>query len=431
MRSENKGKLEQVLLVINIVPLLIFGAITLLLSYQWFSNTMYNEVRQELQHIARNVNTLFDVVYPGDYQLVGEDSYRLYKGESDITVAYELIDQVKENTDLEITLFYQDTRILTTIYGSDGRRIVGTGASKQVIADVLENGRDKFYRNILINGAGYFSYYMPILNSDGTVVGMIFVGKPVSAVNAAVQKSLYPLFITTCITMVIISLFLFFYARKLGKALHCIRAFLVDVSTGNLTAGLDPSVISRNDEFGDIGRSAVAMQNSLRIMVEQDALTELANRRSADRKLKQVIEKSETQHVPFCLAIGDIDFFKRVNDTYGHACGDIVLKNVSEKLRECMRNKGFAARWGGEEFLLVFDHTEVSEAYPILDQLQKDIGSMECHYDDHTVKVTMTFGLTAGDTTDIVTLLREADNKLYQGKQTGRNCIIWDRNATE
>lgn len=431
MHSENKGSLEQILLVINIIPLLLFGAITLFLSYRWFSGTMYGEVRQELQYIARDVNTLLNVAYPGDYELVGESAYRLYKGENDITASYDLIDQIKENTDLEITVFYQDTRILTTIHDSSGRRIVGTGASEQVIADVLEGGSDKFYQNILINGSGYFSYYMPVRNSDGTIAGMIFVGKPVDEVNVAVQKSLYPLIITTIITMVIISLFLFFYAKKLGNALHRIREFLADVATGNLTAELDSTVMRRNDEFGDIGRSAVAMQSSLRNMVEQDALTELANRRSADRKLKQILQKHETQHTSFCLAIGDIDFFKKVNDTYGHACGDVVLKNVAAKLRECMRNHGFAARWGGEEFLLVFDHTDAPEAYRVLERLQESIRSMDSCYDNHTVKVTMTFGLIDGYTTDIDTLLREADDKLYEGKQAGRDRIVWDETATE
>lgn len=431
MISKNKGKIEQVLLVINVIPLLIFGAITLLLSYQWFSNAMYDEVRQELQYVARDVNTLLNVAYPGDYELTGETALKLYKGENDITSAYNLVDQVKENTDLEITVFYRDTRILTTIFNADGQRIVGTGASSMVITDVLEGGNDKFYPNILINGSGYFSYYMPILNSDGTVAGMIFVGKPVDDVNTAVQKSLYPLIITTVITMIIISLFLFFYAKKMCNALHRIRAFLAEVATGNLTAELDSTVTRRQDEFGDIGRSAIAMQNSLRTLVEQDALTELLNRRSADRKLKQIITKHETHQTPFCLAIGDIDFFKKVNDTYGHACGDQILKNVSAKLKEYMRNNGFAARWGGEEFLLVFDHTDTSGAYKVLKKLLEDIRSMESVYENHTIKVTMTFGLAAGNTNDLLALLRKADDRLYQGKQSGRNCIICDEPATE
>lgn len=430
MRSD-KGKIGQVLQTINIIPLLAFGAVTLLMCYHGFSATMHSEVQQELQYVARNVNTIMDAAYPGDYVLKGEDNFRLYKGSKDITADYNLVDRIKADTDLEITVFYRDTRILTTICNSDGARIVGTGAPDIVISDVLLRGEDKFYNKVLINGSEYFSYYMPLKNSDGAVAGMIFVGKPTKEVDAAVLQSLYPLIITTFLTMALISFFLFCYTRKLVNVLERIREFLAAVATGNLTAELDASVIGRGDEFGDIGRSAVAMQLSLRNLVEQDALTELFNRRSADRRLRQIIQKSESQQTPFCLAIGDIDFFKKVNDTYGHDCGDLVLKNVAAKLREHMRAGGFAARWGGEEFLLVFDRMDMAQAHRVLTRLLEDIRSMESHYEDQIVKVTMTFGLTAGDTTDITELLRIADDKLYKGKADGRNRIICELPAPE
>lgn len=424
MHSENKGKIGQVLQMINIIPLLAFCAITVLLSYQWFSRAMHSEVRRELQYVARNINTLMETAYPGDYRLEGENALKLYKGETEITNAHQLVDRIKSDTDLEITLFYQDTRILTTLYNKSGARIIGTGAPETVIEDVLKGGEDRFYSNVLINGSNYFSYYMPIHNSDGTAVGMLFVGKPTADVDAAVQQSLYPLILTTICTTIAISLFLFFYTRKLTAALHYIRNFLSDVATGNLSAELDSAVAGRGDEFGDIGRSAVAMQRSLRTMVDQDSLTELYNRRCADRKLKQVIQKHEAQGTPFCLAIGDIDFFKKVNDTYGHDCGDMVLKNVSAKLKSHLYSNGFVARWGGEEFLLVFERTETEDAYKLLEQLLNDIRAMENIYENHTIQVTMTFGLTAGDTTDIVQLLRQADNRLYYGKTHGRNQIV-------
>ena len=187
MRSENRGKIGQVLQIINIIPLLAFCAITVLLSYQWFSRTMYSEVRRELQYVARNINTLMETAYPGDYRLEGESSFKLYKGDTDITNAYKLVDRIKSDTDLEITLFYQDTRILTTLYNTSGARIVGTGAPDTIIEDVLKGGEDRFYSNVLINGSNYFSYYMPIHNSDGTAAGMLFVGKPTKDVESLVS----------------------------------------------------------------------------------------------------------------------------------------------------------------------------------------------------------------------------------------------------
>lgn len=427
---DNKGKISQVLQAISVLPLLAFALITFFLSYQWFTNTMYEEVAQELQYVAYNVNTLLETAYPGDYRLVEADSLRLYKGDSDITDASDLLDRMKADFDLEITVFYQDTRILTTIHRADGGRISGTAAPETVISDVLMTGESKFYNKVLVGGSNYFAYYMPVRNSDNTVVGMIFVGKPTYAVNAAVQKALRPLLATTLVTMVIISLMIFLYAKRLARALQRIRSFLVAVSTGNLTAELDSSVTNRKDEFGDIARSALSMQRSLRTMLEQDNLTQLYNRRTAERKLEQTISRYETDQTPFCVAIGDIDFFKKVNDTYGHSCGDLVLKNISATLKEHMRNHGFAARWGGEEFLLVFDRTDLAQAHKVLVKLQDDIHALESPYNDQVVKVTMTFGLTAGETANITQLLKLADEKLYIGKNSGRDCIICQESDT-
>lgn len=424
MSTKYKGKIPIILQALSIIPLLFLGIMLMLLASHQFTRAMYEQVQEELQNVARNVNTLFESVYPGDYRLTGEDAYELYKGEHNITFDYSLIDYVKKDTGLDITLFYQDTRILTTIYNTSNTRIIGSGAPSVIIDDVLNGGEAHFYTNTIINNSDYFSYYMPLHNSDGSIVGMLFVGKPSGKVNEAINRSIYPLIIADILVMLIIAAGISAYTKKFSAALLKIHSFLSDVSTGNLSAQLDNSVLMREDELGDIGRSALSMQRSLRHMVEQDTLTELFNRRSADRKLHQILNKAAKQGLPFSLSIGDIDYFKRVNDTYGHECGDVVLKKVADTLREHMNTLGFVARWGGEEFLLVFDHMNANEAHESLQNLLEKIRNLEVVYNEKTIHVTMTFGLSDGDTTDIQQLLKTADNKLYQGKTGGRNQIV-------
>lgn len=424
MSTKYKGKIPIILQALSIIPLLFLGIMLMLLASHQFTRAMYEQVQEELQNVARNVNTLFESVYPGDYRLTGEDAYELYKGEHNITFDYSLIDYVKKDTGLDITLFYQDTRILTTIYNTSDTRIIGSGAPSVIIDDVLNGGEAHFYTNTIINNSDYFSYYMPLHNSDGSIVGMLFVGKPSGKVNEAINRSIYPLIIADILVMLIIAAGISAYTKKFSAALLKIHSFLSDVSTGNLSARLDNSVLMREDELGDIGRSALSMQRSLRHMVEQDTLTELFNRRSADRKLHQILNKAAKQGLPFSLSIGDIDYFKRVNDTYGHECGDVVLKKVADTLREHMNTLGFVARWGGEEFLLVFDHMNANEAHESLQNLLEKIRNLEVVYNEETIHVTMTFGLSDGDTTDIQQLLKTADNKLYQGKTGGRNQIV-------
>lgn len=423
-RMKKKGRISRTLIAINTIPLLLLSVLTMFLSSHWFSKTMYAEIETELKNVAACAVITFDLARPGDYHLVeGDLGYELYKGEYCMTDNDSLIDGIKSDTGFEVTLFYQDTRFLTTIRNTDGNRIIGTGAPETVIRDVLEKDSPRFYNNSLINGQEYFSFYLPLHNSDSTVAGMLFVGKPKERVDASVADAVFPILLIDILAAFVIALFNFLYNKSFGSALLKIHGFLSELSAGRLSAKLDSSVLKRNDELSDIGYSALNMQRSLGSMIEQDSLTGLYNRRFADRKLRQVIAGCAARSTPFCVAIGDIDFFKRVNDTYGHECGDFVLKELASLFQEHMCSQGFAARWGGEEFLLVYDHAGLSQVRPCLEALRHQVEGMSCIYEGQTIHITMTFGLTAGDGKDLTEILRCADKKLYEGKAAGRNRI--------
>lgn len=419
-----KGKISYILLAIHILPIFFFSILILLLGTHWFTRSMYGEVESGLANVSRNLATTLDTLYPGDYRLADGDGFRLFKGDTDLTADYALIDQIKENTGLEVTLFYQDTRILTTIRDDAGERIVGSGATETVVREVLRTGEPHFYSKAIIYDSTYFSYYTPLFNSDGKVIGMLFVGKPTAEVDDSVFESIRPLMIADIVLALVIGLFIFLYTQTIVSALLQIHRFLGQIAKGNLDAVISPSVLKRNDELGEIAHSALDMQRSLHTLIEQDTLTSLANRRSANNKLQQTVAEAKAQGHDFCIALGDIDFFKKVNDTYGHDCGDLVLKNVASKLKEHMKGYGMAARWGGEEFLLIFEHSEEDRAFRILTSLLDDIRSMESEYGGQSVKVTMTFGLTAGYTDNLTELLCAADHNLYIGKESGRNRIV-------
>ena len=293
-----------------------------------------------------------------------------------------------------------------------------------VIRDVLNTGEDHFYINTLINRKSYFSYYSPVRNQDGSIVGMLFIGKSSATVSQSIQRYVYPLTWLIIGFVALVAVCIYFYTRRFVAVLLHIHSFLSEVASGNLNTTLDHSVTKRSDELGDIGRCALSMQRSLRTMIEQDALTELYNRRSGEKKLRQIFEEARSSRHSFALAIGDIDFFKKVNDTYGHECGDAVLKNVSAMLKQHMWRRGFAARWGGEEFLLVFENVDLAEARKQLELLMDKIHELDTLYEGQHVKVNMTFGLVCESDKDVHTLLKEADEKLYIGKTNGRNQVV-------
>ncbi|MBO4901287.1 MAG: GGDEF domain-containing protein [Lachnospiraceae bacterium] len=170
----------------------------------------------------------------------------------------------------------------------------------------------------------------------------------------------------------------------------------------------------------------VAYSKKLEQLAGADALTGLSNRRSIEDHLNMMAEKYPTLNQAFSIAICDIDFFKIVNDTYGHDAGDYILTQLAEIFKSFMSGKGKAARWGGEEFLLVFDKLNGDDAFMELSRLRGQIEKTEFHYKSNTICITMTFGLEEYDFyAGIQDTIAHADEKLYQGKNQGRNCVIY------
>ena len=119
-----------------------------------------------------------------------------------------------------------------------------------------------------------------------------------------------------------------------------------------------------------------------------------------------------------------MDHFKNVNDTYGHECGDVTLAEISARIRRHMKGKGFAARWGGEEILLVYDNMELDRATACIEELIDEIRTRPIVYGETVFQITMTFGLTAGNDGKIEQIVCDADAKMYRGKNSGRNKVV-------
>ena len=166
-------------------------------------------------------------------------------------------------------------------------------------------------------------------------------------------------------------------------------------------------------------RSIISTEKKLTEMAHTDRLTGLYNRHYMLTRLSELLEDGSQM----TLAIADIDDFKKINDTCGHNAGDEVLKVLSEKMKAVCKGCEIA-RWGGEEFLLVFDRLDLEQSKKSLQELLDKIRALEIHYEDQTIRVTMTFGVVAGDESDQDTLLCLADDKLYEGKTVGRNRVI-------
>lgn len=418
-------------LTLTVLPIIGLGLIIMFVAYFLFNRALLNQVNEELINISNTILVYFDITYPGDYSLSrgttdnGQTTYDLVKGDTIITQEYAFIDSVKESTDIDISIFYQDTRILTTLQNRSNSRFVGTAAHPTILEEVLIQGEPHFYRRLMVNGTAFFAYYTPLRNSNGETVGMIFTGKPSQDIERTVSHAMIPIVLVSILASFAAGFISISSSRKTVFAIQRINTFLSRVAQGTLNMDLDSRILTRKDELGDMGRNAVNMQRSLRALVEQDALTGLNNRRYADKRLHQLVSQNHTTSDNFTIAIGDIDFFKKVNDTYGHEAGDVVLKGVSELIRNCMRGCGYAARWGGEEFLFVFESLSYKESVTKLNAFLDELRSTTFMYKDTPIQVTMTLGVAICHPNDSLNiLLKYADDKLYKGKTEGRNRIV-------
>lgn len=164
-----------------------------------------------------------------------------------------------------------------------------------------------------------------------------------------------------------------------------------------------------------------------------DALTNLNNRRQFEIRLKQEIATTKRQNNPLCAMMIDIDFFKRVNDTYGHASGDAVLRGVASIIKAALRESDIPARYGGEEFAVLLPYTKIEEAKIVGERLRKSVESnpIEIDVEDVDIKsinVTISMGLAEFNTKESgEELFERADKALYEAKSTGRNRVCLNK----
>ncbi len=155
-----------------------------------------------------------------------------------------------------------------------------------------------------------------------------------------------------------------------------------------------------------------------------DALTNLNNRRQFETRLGQEISITKRQNNPLCAMMIDIDFFKKVNDTYGHAAGDEVLRSVASTIKEQLRESDIPARYGGEEFAVLLPFTQLAEAQIVGERLRKAVEAHPVRVDNIDIAVTISMGLAEYNKVETgEELFERADKALYEAKKNGRNQV--------
>ena len=173
----------------------------------------------------------------------------------------------------------------------------------------------------------------------------------------------------------------------------------------------------------DVIKKINFMYSRTRYLSLTDALTGLYNRRHFDNTVEREFMRSKRYGGDLSLAIIDTDFFKKVNDTYGHLCGDYVLKEVAYLIMDNFRKTDFVFRYGGEEFVVILTETNIKSSQIPLERLRKKIEEYPFVFNGQPLNVTISTGVSSNNAEDMETFLDNADKALYRAKQAGRNRI--------
>lgn len=197
-----------------------------------------------------------------------------------------------------------------------------------------------------------------------------------------------------------------------------IRFFFTIGFTTVFTYVLDQS---RRKAYDQLAEMATLYERAART----DELTRLPNRRDMKSHLEKEYDRYRRHGSHFSVILVDIDHFKKINDTYGHDAGDYILVKFAEMLQDSCRKMDIAARWGGEEFLILLPDTSLVQALAMAERFRKRVETFTAQFKHQSIRFTTSCGVCSiSQTKDLDVLMKQADVNLYQAKMKGRNMVI-------
>lgn len=279
-----------------------------------------------------------------------------------------------------------------------------------VIGEILDNfAKDYFAYIFMKNDSGNFDLAWPLRYDKKRIQPMI---EHISTKNKVMVKDdytavLFPIFFENALQGAII------IDGKNRRILQEDIDFLMQLSVQTATT-LDKAGV-----YAEIEKYAT-----------QDALTGLNNRRSLDLRIAQEVAVAKRKNLPLCVMMLDVDFFKKINDTYGHYVGDVVLKSFAAIIKDEVREYDFPSRYGGEEFFIILPSTTLDEATLVANRLRERIQNeffdiSKFNNDIKTLQITTSVGLAElTPEIDLKKLYINVDKALYEAKKTGRNKVV-------
>ncbi len=256
-----KLKTRTKILSLFIIVLLVFSITVNLLIYYFFNQYVINSTLGSNILVARE---FMDQQVPGEWNMIDG---QLFKGEALINQDETLVDAVKSVTSAECTIFMDDTRVATTVM-KDGQRAVGTQADQKVVSQVITN-KTEYRGEAEVLGEPFLTVYAPINSSDGTVIGMLFIGLPKAVVQEDVIGLMKEVTFVTAILMIIATIAVLIFTKLvICSPLEKMKKRMELMAEGDLTFSIETNELKRADEFGDMARAMKNTTIAMKEMVE-------------------------------------------------------------------------------------------------------------------------------------------------------------------
>ncbi len=196
---------------------------------------------------------------------------------------------------------------------------------------------------------------------------------------------------------------------------------------------LDYIFLVRHSQHINFELNQLVTQKDLIHASETDSLTGLPNRKRLKKILQKLKYYADGYDMPFCIAMIDLDYFKKINDTHGHLAGDMVLEQTASILQSHLRKSDSVIRYGGEEFLLSLNGATLREGLNLLEKLRTAISEHIFFYKDTPIRLSVSIGTVQYDTAScpsLQELIAQADKALYEAKEQGRNRVVAYRSGS-
>lgn len=307
-------KMQSKMLTMSLFPLIILGLTTIIFGNARIKEVVTNNIENGLRGTAVAVRDAIDYADEGEYHV--EDG-TLYKGEFDVTNVTDMADHIQTSADTDITVFYGNTRYMTSILDAQGNRAIGTTASEEVARKVLDGQQEYFSSDANVNGAAYFGYYIPIIE-NGNSVGMVFAGMPQADAKAQINK-----IISLIAGIMVLFVFLFsastiLVVKSMAKGLIRGASALEQVATGKLNVELNSKFAERKDEIGQISRAVQKLKQEL-----TSVITEIMG------NSKELHESSELLHEKTNASMEHINQIERAVDEIAQGAGSQAQETQS------------------------------------------------------------------------------------------------------